>query len=147
MLSDCPLKWLCQFTFWYYEAWKLLPVWVLIPFLWLEIGHLFVLLLAIYNFLSVNCLFTFAHFSSEFFSFWFIAPFICCRYTSCFIYYKCFLVVCYPFVSHFFFFISSNLNFFSDFFSFGNKVLDYESNINSVENLGSLQKSIKKKPP
>lgn len=47
----------------------------------------------------------------------------------------------------FFFFISSNLKFFSDFFSFGNKVLDYESNINSVENLGSLQKSIKKKPP
>lgn len=34
-----------------------------------EVGHLFVFLLAIYNFLSVNCLFTFAHFSSEFFSF------------------------------------------------------------------------------
>ena len=36
MLSECSLKWLCQFTFfWYYEAWKLLPVWVLIPFPWL----------------------------------------------------------------------------------------------------------------
>lgn len=39
-----------------------------------EVGHLFVFLLAIYNFLSVNCLFTFAHFSSEFFSFDLLLP-------------------------------------------------------------------------
>ena len=51
------------------------------------------------------------------------------------------------FVSHFFQVISSLWlkKFFFWFFPFGNKFLDYKSNINNVENLGNLWKSIKNK--
>lgn len=143
-MSSCPLKWLCQFTFsWYYEAWNLLLISVLISIFLVttDIGHLFVCLFSNFYFLPVNCLFIFfAHLSSVFFSYWFVkSPLYVPDTNPLFYILQMFStsLLSLNFVFYFFelFNFSDILNYF--FWLFWNKVLDYKSNINDIGNLGN----------